>query len=171
MKTGGGVKLGGSFFVQCFDRQGILKWEDVAENLVVTEGLNHILDILFAGDASANPNIDPWYVLLADGTPTVAAGDTLASHGGWVEVTAYAGTRKEYTDVRTGQTVSNAASKASFAINSDSTTIGGAGFASVTSGTGGTLLSAAAFTGGDKSADDGDTLEVTYTFSAADDGA
>ena len=34
----------------------------------------------------------------------------------------------------------------------------------------GILVAVAAFTGGDKSADDGDTLNVQYDFTAADDG-
>ena len=38
-------------------------------------------------------------------------------------------------------------------------------------GSTGLLLCVAAFSGGDKSADDGDTLNVQYDFSAADDGA
>lgn len=166
-KIGSGAKLGGVFSVQCYDSQGNLKWADTAKNLVTNVGLQHILDILFV---SATTQIDPWYVGLTSGTPNVAAGDTLASHVGWTEVTAYADSRKAYVDVRSAQSVTNSASKASFAINA-TTTIGGAFLASVASGTAGTLLCGAAFTGGNKSADSGDTLEVTYTFSAADDGA
>ena len=169
--VGSTARLGGVFTFRCFDPDGKLKWEDTAKNLVVNAGLQHILDILFV---SATAQVDPWSVFLTDGTPTVAAGDTSASHVGWVEVIAYSETvRQTYVDVRTGQTVSNTASKATFSINAASTTIGGAGLAS-TSTKGSTtddILCAAAFTGGDKIADSGDTLEVTYEFSAADDGA
>jgi len=164
------VKLGGVFEFRCFDKNGKLKWVDKAENLVVDNGLNFILDLLFA----AEPGVDPWYVGLTDGTPTVASGDTMSSHSGWTEVTAYSeAARQTFSGSRTGQSVDNDASKASFSINADSTTIGGAFLtdASTKGGTGGTLLCAAAFTGGDKSADSGDTLEVKYTFTAADDGA
>ena len=170
-QVGSGAKLGGVFHVQCICPDGSLRWEDITENIVVNEGLQHILDVLFNGDDSANVNIDPWYVGLTDGTPTVAAGDTLASHGGWVEFTDYTGNRQAYVGVRSSQTMTNTASKAAFPIDTDSSTIGGAFFASVASGSDGILLSGAAFTGGDKAADDGDTLNVTYTFSAADDGA
>ena len=163
-----GAKVRGIFHTRCIAPDGTQKWEDISENEVVTEGLNHLLDILFKSDASAISLVDPWYVWLTDGTPTVASADTLASHGGWTEITAYTGDRKEYVDVRTNQTVSNAASKASFAIDTNSQTLGGAFLASVNTGTGGILLCAVAFTGGDKSADSGDTLEVTYTFAAAD---
>lgn len=167
--VGGAVRVGGFFTVRCLDPEGNLKWEDTAKNLVTNVGLQHILDILFV---SATSQVDPWYVGLTDGTPTVAAADTSASHAGWTEVTDYTeGARQAYVDVRSAQSITNAASKASFAINSDATTIGGAFLDSASTGTGGSLLCAAAFTGGDKSADDGDTLEVTYTFAAADDGA
>lgn len=166
-----GVKLGGVFHVKCFDKHGNLKWEDTAPNLVTNVGLEFILDILFV---SATTQLDPFYVGLTDGTPTAAAGDTMLSHAGWSEVTAYdEAVRQTYVDVRSGQSVSNTASKATFTIDTNSTTIGGAFLISDSTkgGTSGTLLCVAAFTGGDKSADDDDSLEVTYTFSAADDGA
>ena len=164
-----GVRLGGVFEFKCFDKNGKLKWEDTAKNIVVDVGLQHILDVLFISGTS---QIDPFYVGLTDGTPTVAAGDTMASHAGWVEVTAYdEAVRQTYVDVRSSETVTNTASKATFTISSDSTTIGGAFLVSDSTkgGAGGTLLCAAAFSVGDKSADDNDTLEVTYTFSASDD--
>lgn len=163
-----GVKLGGKFEIKCFDKTGKLKWKDTAKNIVVNVGLYHILDILFV---SATSQIDPWYVGLVDDTPSFAAGDTLASHAGWTENANYTGDRKEFVDVRSGASVGNSASKASFSIDTDSQTIAGAFLCSAASGTSGTLLCEAPFTGGDKSVDDGDTLEVTYTFTAADDGA
>lgn len=168
------VKLGGRFKIQCFDLNGGLKWEDVAENLVVNEGLDYILECLFESGMSAFSPPDPWYVGLTDGTPTVAAADVMNSHAGWVEVVAYdEATRQEFVNgAKSSQSVSNSASKAAFTISSDSTTIGGAFLTSSNTrgGTTGTLLCAAAFTGGDKSTDDGDTLQVQYTFSADDDG-
>ena len=165
-----GIKVGGAFTITCKDFNGKVKWEDTAKNLVVNEGLDHILGILF----QSGTQVDPWYVGLTDGTPTVAAADTTASHAGWTEVTAYSeGVRQAFVDgTITSQSVSNSASKASFSISSDSTTIGGAFLASsATTGANGDLLCVAAFDGGDKSADNGDTLEVQYTFSASDDAA
>lgn len=166
----GKVSVGGTFYFTCYDPEGNVKWKEEAKNLVVDEGLNHILDVLYL---SATAQVDPWYVGLTDGTPTVAAGDTLASHVGWTEVTAYTeGVRQEFVDARTNQQVDNSASKATFSINTNSTTIGGAFLASdsTAGGTTGILLCVAAFSGGDKTADSGDTLEVEYQFSAADDG-
>lgn len=160
-----GFKVGGRFEVQCFGPDGKLKWEDTAKNIVTNQGLNHILDVVLHGTTA----VSPWYVGLTDGTPTVAAADTISSHAGWVEVTAYADNRKEYVEAAaSSQSTTNSANKASFAINADSTTIGGAFLFSAATGTTGTLLCVAAFTGGDKAADNGDTLEVTYSISAAD---
>jgi hypothetical protein len=160
------VKVGGKFTIECHDKDGNLRWKDTAKNLVVYEGLQHLLDVLFHGTTQ----VDPWYVGLTATTPSPANADVLTSHVGWTEFTDYTDNRKEYVDVRSSQTVSNTASKASFAINQDSSVIGGAFLCSVASGTSGTLLCCAAFSGGDKNADDGDTLSVTYEFSAADDG-
>lgn len=161
--------FGGIFEVWCYDKEGKLKWYDQTANLVVNEGLDYILECLFQSATS-----DPWYIGLTDGTPTVAAADTLspASHVGWTEVTDYSeGARQEFVDgVIASQSVNNSASKASFSI-SGSVTIGGAFMAdSASTGANGRLLCGAVFTGGDKIAASGDTLEVQYTFSSADDG-
>jgi len=144
------------------------KWRAVAENLVVNVGLQHILDIVF----SAGSQVDPWYVGITAADPSPAAGDTMASHGGWTEFTNYdEGARQAWVEVRSDQSMDNSASKAAFTISQDSSSIGGAFLNSAATGTAGTLMCCAAFTGGNKAADDDDTLEVQYTFSAADDGA
>ena len=150
-----------------------LKWSDKNHNVVTNVGLQYILDDLFTSvDSSALDRVDPWYVaLIATSTPTIDPTDIMSSHGGWTENVNYdEATRQSYVPVRSSQSVTNAASKASFTIDTDSQTIGGAFLTSgsAKSGTSGVLLCGEAFTGGDKSADDDDTLEVTYTFSASD---
>ncbi len=98
--------------------------------------------------------------------PGVAA-DTMSSHAGWTEVTAYDEATREALTLGTvsGQSVDNSASKASFSINADSTVIGGCFVATnnTKGGTTGVLYSIGAFTGGNKQADNGDTLNVTWT--------
>lgn len=159
-------KVGGFFEVWCYGPDGKLKWKDTAKNVVTNEGLDHILDVvLHAATQEAT-----WYVGLTDGTPTLtsAASHTMASHTGWAEVTDYTGDRKEYVEAAaSSQSITNSASKASYSINA-TVTVGGAFLTSDATGTAGILLCVAAFTGGDKSADNGDTLEVQYTISAAD---
>ena len=156
-------KIGGVYDVVCKDANGNVKWEDTAKNNVPDAGVNHALDVLLHGATQ----VSTWYLGLKNtGTPTAA--DTLASHSSWAENTNYTGDRKEYVEAAaSSKTVTNSANKASFAIDTDSQTISGAFLCSVASGTSGTLLSVADFTGGDKSVDDGDTLEVTFTFTGA----
>lgn len=161
--------FGGAFTVRHL-RNGLPIWESGSmPNLIVTEGLNALRDkwFLFTGSIAA------WYVGLAKTGSTFAAGDTLASHAGWTEAvvsTDYTGNRKTWTGAA-GSTgaATNSAAVASFAMLG-SLTITGCFLTSVASGTGGTLYSAVAFTGGSRSVVNGDTLEVTYNHSFADDG-
>lgn len=159
------ARVGGFFDVVCFRPDGSIKWRELAHNLITNEGLDHILDVVLHGESQ----VATWYVGLKN-TGSVAAGDTLASHSGWAENTNYTGDRKAYVEAAaSSQSITNSANKASFAIDTDSQTIDGAFICSAASGTSGILLCAADFSSA-KSADDGDTLEVTYTISAADDG-
>lgn len=161
-----GFRIGGIFEVVCYGPDGREKWREVAHNLVTNVGLNHILDVVLHGASQTAT----WYVGLKN-TGAPAAGDTLASHGNWTENDNYTGDRKEYDEAAaSSQSITNSASKASFAIDTDAQTIDGAFICSAASGTSGTLLCAADFASS-KSADNGDTLEVTYTISAADDGS
>lgn len=152
---------------ECRDKHGNLKWVDTIENLVVNTGLDDMLSKYYKGSSYTAAH----YMGLTDGTPTVDPADTMASHAGWVEVTAYdEAVRQTITwGSVASQSVSNSASKAVFTISSDSTTIGG-GFVTTNStkgGSTGTLVGAGAFTAGDKSLDDGDALSVTVTATMA----
>jgi hypothetical protein len=159
------MKIGGIFEADCFDKNGNRKWSDVAKNLVVNEGLNHILNVQFHGTTQ----VGTWYVgLKKTGSPATA--DTLASHAGWAEATGFTtGLRKAYTEATaSGKSITNSANKASYAISATAT-ISGAFVCSVTSGSSGILFCAANFTT-PRAVESGDTLEVTYTLSVADDG-
>jgi hypothetical protein len=120
--------------------------------------------------------ITTWYLGLygAGASNTPAAGDTMASHAGWTEVTTYSNANRVTATFVTATTanpsvVTNTASPAVFNING-TTTVGGAFLTSENTkgGTTGTLFSAADFgSPGDRSVVSGDTLSVTYTFSLA----
>lgn len=132
--------------------------------MVVNEGLNHILDVQFHGETP----ISPWYVLLK-GTGTPAAGDTLASHASWSEITAYADDRKEFVEgAASSQSISNTGNAASFAING-AAEVYGAGLCGAATANTSKLFNAVDFAS-DRTLADGDTLNVTMTISAADDG-
>lgn len=147
-------------------RNGRLLWRDGFTNTVVDVGLNDVLDKYLKGSGYTAA----FYVGLTDGTPTVAAGDTMASHAGWVEVTDYSeGTRPALTlGTVAAKSVNNSASKAVFTVNQDNTVIGGAFVTTVnTKGGGtGTLYGAGAFSQ-DRTLQNGDVLNVTITLTAA----
>lgn len=140
---------------ECFDKDGNLKWEETIENLVVTVGKNDLIDKYFKGSSYTAA----WYMGLK-GAGTIAAGDTLASHAGWSEVTPYSGNRPAIT-WGTSSGGSNTATAVSYTINATQT-VAGAFIASVNSGTSGILYSASDFAVS-RSVVSGDTLNVTAT--------
>lgn len=161
----------GSYKVECYDKDGVLKWVAEDHNLVVNVGLQYMAGVALTSTAQ----ITTWYIGLygAAASNNPAATDTMASHAGWTEITPYSGTRPAATFVAATNAnpsvVTNSASPASFSINATAT-VGGAFLTSnnTAGGSTGTLFSAADFqTPGDRSVVSGDTLTVTYTFSLA----
>jgi hypothetical protein len=160
------VGAGGVYTVTCVGADGVEKWSDTFHNLVVNQGLANMNGAYFAGTAQTTT----WYLGLVTGPgsgTTFAAGDTLSSHAGWTESSAYAGSRKAVTfgsaTTANPSVISNTASPSSFVMNA-TVVIAGAFLASTTDNSG-ILFSEGDFTGGDKSVASGDTLNVTYTFS------
>jgi hypothetical protein len=100
---------------------------------------------------------------LLKGAGTSAVGDTLASHAGWSEITAYSGNRPALT-FGTASARSLAATAVTYTFNG-AATVAGAGVCTVATGTSGILYNSANFTGGDKTMANGETLDVTVTFS------
>ena len=166
-----GVKATGRFFIECFDKDGKLKWTDESKNLVVNVGLQYMAGTALDGSTA---RITTWYLGLygAASSNNPAAGDTMSSHAGWTEVTDYTeATRPTATFVAATtanpSVVTNSASKAQFTMNA-TTTVGGAFLTSnnTKGGTTGTLFSAKDFSSpGDRNVVSGDVVLVTYTFS------
>jgi hypothetical protein len=164
------VKAGGVFTVQCFDKDGNFKWESKTPNLVVNVGLKDMNDKYFTGSSYTAG----WFLGLygAGSSNSPAAGDTMASHAGWVEVTAYSQSTRPACSFGAATTadpsvISNSAAVAVFSING-TTTVGGAFLTSSNTkgGTTGILFSAADFQApGDRAVVSGDVLNVTYQFS------
>lgn len=157
-----GITFRGFVIAECYDKDGNLKWRDEGENLVVDTGINYI----FGNDIEAAT----LYVGLKD-TGAPAAGDTMASHAGWAEITPYSdATRIAFTEnaSTTDEAVSNSGSPAAFAINATDTVFGCfLTTDSTKAGTAGTLIGAEDFSGGSQAVTSGDTLNVTYTISAS----
>ena len=158
------IGVTGHYDVQCIGPDGQVKWVDSIENLVVTVGKNDLLDKYFAGSAYTAA----WYMGLVDGasSPTYAAGDTLASHAGWTESTAYSGTNRATVAWNSASAGSKASTATSFSINATATIAGALlTVTQVRATTTGVLYSAGSFSGGNRSVANGDTLNVTYTAS------
>lgn len=161
---------GGVFHFQCFDKNGTLKWEDSAHNLVTNVGLKNMNENHFTGSGYTAT----WFLGLVNNSPTpsYAAGDTAASHAGWVESADYTQATRPTCTFGTATTadpsvITNSASVAVFTMNG-TVTIAGAFLISnsTKSGTTGILFSASTFQSpGSRAVVSGDTLNVTYEFS------
>lgn len=145
------------YLVTCVASDGTERWREEIENLVTTVGKTDIVDKYFKGSAYTAA----WYLGLK-GAGTIAAGDTLASHAGWSEVTPYSGNRPAIT-FGTTSGGSNTATQVSISITATET-VAGAFVASVDTGTSGMLYSAADFSAS-RNVVSGDTLNVTPTVS------
>lgn len=158
------MKLKQHYKVECFGKDGKLKWIEEFDNLVVTAGLNKYLDATLKTGLAA----PAWYVGLKD-TGTPAAGDTMASHASWATITPYSdATDPAFTPgTISAGSVNNSGSKAVFNINATDDVYGA--FLkddNTKGGTTGTLLGVGDFTA-PRSVISGDTLNVTITCSIA----
>jgi len=151
--------------LECFNKDGKLKWIEEFDNIVVNVGLDDNLDKYFKGSGYTAA----WYVGLK-GTGTPAAGDTMASHATWSEIsTEYDETTRPVLTLGavSGQSVDNSASKAEFTFNATITIYGAFICTDNTKGgTSGTLYGVGDFTTSRAVVDD-DVLKVTVTLTAA----
>jgi hypothetical protein len=163
-----GARAGGVFHVQCFDKDGNLKWGTSEHNLVVNQGLQDMNTQYFKGATYSGA----FYLGLITGPgsgTTFAAADTLASKA-WTEYTDYTGARKLVTfgtaTTADPSVISNSGAPSQFTISGAGGVIAGAFLCTVSSGTSGVLFSESDFQSpGDRTVVAGDTLNVTYTFS------
>jgi hypothetical protein len=162
------IKLGGRFNVEHRRNGKLLGTYDIT-NAITNEGKNKALNILFY-DNSLHPKISDWFIGLIDasGYTGVAAGDTMSSHSGWTELTAYDETlRQEWEPgAAASQSITNASSR-TFTMNGTDTVKGI--FVcddSTKSGTSGVLWATALFAA-DVNVVATDELKITYTVSAS----
>ena len=145
----------------------VLLWEEIIRNKIPTVGLNKVLDATFK-TGLASP---AWYIGLINnaGFSAFAAGDTMASHAGWAETSAYnEATRRTLTlgTIASGS-VDNAASPATFTMTSALTLMGGFLVDNSTKGgSTGTVFAEAAFQEGNRAVDVGTVVTVTVTLLA-----
>lgn len=152
--------------VEARSKEGELLWVEDFSNLVFDAGINHMLSTYFAGTSYTAA----WYVGLLNGTPTLDAEDTMASHAGWTENTDYdeAARQTLVLGAVSSKSVNNSADRAVFTM-SDAATIAGV-FLTTSASKGlssGTLYCAALFAEGSRVLAAGATLGVTCTLSGA----
>ena len=177
----------GHYYVKCYDKDGNLKWEDIAPNLVNAVGKQALFDYYFGatgtgGGTAAGAN----YLGLvgsASATANYVASDTMSSHTGWIEVglanaPAYTGNRQSpsWSAASSGGTTptnvtTKTATALTFAMTSGGTIFGcfinsGASASATKDTSTGILYSAGNFSGGSKVVANGDSLAVTYTTTA-----
>jgi hypothetical protein len=168
------LQVKGRYEVVCIASDGSEKWKETIDNVVTTVGKNLALDTYLAGSTYT---VTGPYMGLISGTSfsAVAAGDTMASHAGWLEAgnanaPSYTAPRKTcaWNAASGGSKALSAA--LTFAITGTGTVqgafivYGGSAVATVDN-TSGVLYSAGAFSGGSKSVGNGDTINVSYTAS------
>ncbi len=160
-----GLIVGGSFHIEHV-RAGKVIDEFDCPNLVVNEGLDHVLNAIFHGTTQ----ITAWYLGLFEANYTPVATVTAATiTAASTESTAYDETvRQDYNEAASaGQSITNSANKATFTMNATKTIYGAfLVSAQAKSATTGTLMSAAKFSAA-KSVVDDDQLLLTYTFAAS----
>ena len=161
------LRLKGRFEIVCIGPDGQEKWRDHIDNLVTTVGKNDILDKYLKGSAYTQT-----IRMGLKGAGSAAAGDTQASHAGWLEqglanAPTYTGNRKDVT-MNAASGGSSSSPTQVFAITSSGTVAGcfiNNGGSATKDDTTGVLLSAGDFSGGSKTVSNGDTLNVSYTLS------
>lgn len=162
----------GHVHVRCISPDGEVRWEDEGHNIVTNEGLDDLLSKYFK--AGTGPT---WYVVPIDASAAPASTDTYTntmSDANKEFVGFSETTRQEWVDgTVSSQSIDNSGSVASFSITASATLYGAALVDTVTKGSAasGTLYSRVNFTGGSRAVGNGDTVEITYTFGAADDAA
>lgn len=158
------TKAGGVFRAIARKKDGSVKWAEKFHNMLTTEGLNHAVDVIFSGATQTAT----WYIG-AKGAGTVALTDTMASHAGWSEVTAYdEATRQAFVETAaSGGQTSNTGNLAKITASSTITVAGLFITSNSTKGgTTGILLAAGDFASS-KTLDAGETLDLGYNFTMA----
>ncbi len=169
--------ISGRYEVECFDKDGNLKWSEVIENHVATVGMNLMLDTLLAG--AAYTVVGPYMGLISSvGYSTTAVTDTMSSHAGWDEAGPsfapdYSGDRKTAVWSAAAGGAKALSAALVFTFTEGGTVKGcfivtGTGAVNTHDDTNGVLLSSGVFTGGDKVVANTDVLNVSYSLTLAD---
>jgi len=157
------TKLRTLISAKCYGANGKLKWNEDIENLVTDQGANYLLQSFFA-----TPNYNPaWYVGLYTGVGTLSTSDTMASHPGWIEVTAYNQLVRPQLIMGTAinRSITNGSNTAFFSISSTTNLVGVFSTSSSNKGGADGILYGEAAFGGVQQVIPSDQLYLTVAFS------
>lgn len=173
-----GMGVEGSYYIECHDANGNLKWTEEFPNLVVAVGKQLMLDTLLRTSGTYT-TVGPFLGLINNST-TFAAADTMTSKT-WTELTSYTvggsavrGTAVFAASTSAGTTPSNVttstAASITYTMTGSATVYGcflvtGTGAVNTISSTAGTLYSEGNFATA-KAVTSGDTVSVTYSTTA-----
>lgn len=146
------------FRMECYDKDGRKKWQDEFRNTVMTVGKNYLLNNVF----QLGTYTQSWFGGIM-GTGTTGVSDTMASHAGWTETTAYSGTNRPAYNPAAA--VGGTSTVAALSFSMTGTYTAGGMFITTNqpvSGTVGTLYSAG-FIGTPRTGASGDTINITPT--------
>lgn len=161
------IEIRGHYNIECHDEHGNTLWSDSFDNTVMTLGKNQI------ELTGVNGTTPVFMGLIGAVTTAPVAGDTIGSHGGWLE--AGAANAPTYSGGRPAVTWA-APSAGSIATNSTNTfnitgsgtinggfVVFGTGALTTIANTGGTLMSAGTFVA--QPVVNGNTVTMSYTLS------
>lgn len=177
MSSNGGVADGaeahGIYTFECRDADGNLLWREELDNVVTTVGKNAVWDAALAG--SGYTVVGPFMGLISSTSFTaVAAGDTMASHTGWLEAGStnaptYSGNRGTCAWSAATGGAKALSSALTFTFTGSGTVQGafivfGSGAVNTVGSTAGTLFSAGTFSTA-QPVINGNTVSVSYSVS------
>ena len=154
------LKSSHRYVVRCY-RHGYLRWEDIIDNMVVEVGQNDILNQYYTGVVYTAAN----FIGLTTGSPTFASSDTMLSHGGWTEFSAYSNLTRPAPTWGTAAAGVITSPAVEFDINAPGTA--GGSFLTTDStilGTAGVLVGGAVFSA-NRTVDTPDVINITPTAS------
>lgn len=158
-------KAGGHFNFRCRNKDGSIAWEERVKNGVTDAFLSHLLSSVVGGGTQ----VTTWYLGLINNAAfsALSAADTMGSHAGWTELTSYdEATRVAWVETVTGAAATNA-SEAVFTISATVAVKGAFLTSSNTKGGTTGVLGPTGTFADVQNLVDGQTLEITYTITAA----
>ena len=151
----------GTYHVVCKDSHGITKWEETIDNLVVTVGRDYVLNTAFRGSAADSS----WYLGLLTSATTPDVAHTMSSFPATLTESTATGTRNLLSFGAPAAGTGNARKVTATATTFTATgtvTVTGCFLCTDSSGTSGTLYSAALFSSS-KALSLNDQITVTYS--------